>query len=86
MAEHDTVRQHHQFNGLESGQTLGDSGGQKSLMCCGPWDHKESDMTQQLNNNNHSINQNLYCVLEDKLEFETEKNKDISDILVETEF
>ena len=37
-------------------------------------------------NNSHSINQNLYCVLEDKLEFETEKNKDISDILIETEF
>ena len=38
MAEHDMVRQHHQFNEHEFGQTLGDSGGQKSLVCCSPWD------------------------------------------------
>ena len=34
------------------GQTLGDSEGQGSLVCCSPWGHKESDMTKQLNNNN----------------------------------
>ena len=33
------------------GQTLGDSEGQGSLVCCSPWGHKESDMTERLNNN-----------------------------------
>ena len=32
-------------------QTSGDGEGQGSLACCSPWGHKESDMTQQLNNN-----------------------------------
>ena len=40
------VRQHHQFNGHEPEQTLGDSEGQGSLACCGPWDREELDMTQ----------------------------------------
>ena len=31
---------------------MGDSEGQGSLVCCNPWGHKESDMTEQLNNNN----------------------------------
>ena len=31
---------------------LGDSEGQGSQLCCSPWGHKESDMTEQLNNNN----------------------------------
>ena len=26
-------------------QTLGDSEGQGSLVCCSPWGHKESDVT-----------------------------------------
>ena len=30
-------------------QTLGDSQGQGSLVCCSPWGRKESDTTQQLN-------------------------------------
>ena len=30
---------------------LGDNEGQESVVCCSPWDHKESDMTQRLNNN-----------------------------------
>ena len=38
------------FNGHEIEQTLADSGGQRSLACCSPWDRKGSDMTQQLNN------------------------------------
>ena len=32
---------HHRFNGHESEQTLGDSEGQESLLCCGLWGHKE---------------------------------------------
>ena len=30
-------------------QTPGTGEGQGSLECCSPWDHKESDMTEQLN-------------------------------------
>ena len=30
---------------------LGDGEGQGSLACCSPWGRKESDMTEQLNNN-----------------------------------
>ena len=41
---------HHQFNGQEFEQTLGDSEGQGSLVCYSPWDRKESDMNEQLNN------------------------------------
>ena len=39
------VRWHHQLNGLEFEQTQGDSEGQRSLVCCSPWGHKESDTT-----------------------------------------
>ena len=37
MAEDEMVRQHHQLNEHEFKQTLGDSGGQRSLACCSPW-------------------------------------------------
>ena len=36
---------------LEFEQAPGDSEGQGSLVCCSPWDHKESETTEQLNNN-----------------------------------
>ena len=39
------VRQHHQLNGREFEQALGDSEGPGSLASCSPWDRKESDMT-----------------------------------------
>ena len=42
---------HHQLKGHEFEQALGDGEGQGSLVCCSPWGHKESDMTEQLNNN-----------------------------------
>ena len=41
-AEDEMVRYHHQLNGHEFEQTLGHSGGQRSLACCSPWDHKET--------------------------------------------
>ena len=44
---------HHQLNGYEFEQTPGDSEGQGTLACCSPWSHKESDMTEQLNNNKY---------------------------------
>ena len=40
--EDEIVRQHHQLNGHE---TPGDSGGQRSLACCSPWGHQDSDTT-----------------------------------------
>ena len=43
---------HDQLNGHEFGQAPGDGEGQGSLACCSPWGRKESDMTEQLNNNN----------------------------------
>ena len=50
MTEDKMVRWHHQLNGHEFEQALGDSEGQGSLACCSPWGVKESDMTDQLNN------------------------------------
>ena len=47
------VREHHQLNGHEFEQTLGDREGQGSLACCSPWGYKELDTTEQLNNNKH---------------------------------
>ena len=46
---------HHQLNGHEFGQTLGDSEGQGSLACCSPWGHEEMDMTEQLNSNTNGL-------------------------------
>ena len=37
---------------LLNGQTPGETGGQESLACCNPWGHKESDVTEELNNEN----------------------------------
>ena len=51
VAEDEIVRQHHQLNGHESEQTLGNSEGPGSLACWSPRCRKESDMTEGLNNN-----------------------------------
>ena len=42
---------HHQLNGHEFEQALGDGDGQGILVYCSPWGHKESDITEWLNNN-----------------------------------
>ena len=52
VTEDEMVVWHHQLNEHEFEQTLGDGEGQRSLVCCSPWGHKESDMTQRRNNNN----------------------------------
>ena len=44
------VRCHHRLNGREFEQVPVNGTGQGSLACCSPWGHKESDMTEQLNN------------------------------------
>ena len=51
MTEDDIVGWHHQLNGNEFEQTLGNGEGQGSLVCCSPWGHTELDMTMQLNSN-----------------------------------
>ena len=48
MTEDEMVGWHHQLNGHEFEQTLGDGEGQRSLVCCSPWGHEESDTTEQL--------------------------------------
>ena len=53
--EDETVGWKHWINGHELGQTPGDGEGQRSLVCCSPLGHKESDRTWQLNNRNSSI-------------------------------
>ena len=45
MTEDELVGWHHQLNGHESEQTLGDSEGQRSLLYCSPWDREDSDTT-----------------------------------------
>ena len=45
MTQDQMVGWYHQLNGYEFEQTLGDSGGQRSLVCHGPWGCKESDVT-----------------------------------------
>ena len=44
-AEDEMVRWHHQLYAHEFEQTLGYSGGQRSLACCSPWGSKESNTT-----------------------------------------
>ena len=44
--EDEMVGWHHQFNGHEFEQALGDGEGQGGLVCCSPWGYKESDMTE----------------------------------------
>ena len=50
MTEDEMIGCHHWLNGYEFEQALGDGKGQGSLVCCSPWGHKESDMTERLNN------------------------------------
>ena len=42
---------HHQLNGHEFEQDLGDGEGQGSLACCSLWGCKELGTTERLNNN-----------------------------------
>ena len=49
MTKDEMVRWHHWLNGHEFEQVPGDGEGQGSLVCCSPWGHKESDTTEQWN-------------------------------------
>ena len=50
MTGDEMVGWHHQLNGHEFKQALGDGEGHGGLACCSPCGCKESDMTEQLNN------------------------------------
>ena len=50
MTEDKMVGQHHDLNGHEYEQALGDGEVQGRLVCSGPWGGKESDMTDLLKN------------------------------------
>ena len=52
---------HHQLNGHEFEQVLGDGEGQRSLECCSPWGHKELDTTEQQEIS--SLNYIITCLL-----------------------
>ena len=52
VREDEMVGWHHWLNGHEFEQIPGDGEGQGSLACFSPWGHKESDVTEWLNNNN----------------------------------
>ena len=55
---------HHQLNGHEFEQALGDGEGQGILVGCSLWGHRESDTTKRRNNNlavcefQHRLSQN----------------------------
>ena len=53
MTEDEMVAQHHQVNGLEFEQTLGDSEGQGSLVFGHPCGCKQLDTTQCKNKNSN---------------------------------
>ena len=48
-AEDEMVGWHHQLSGQKFEQALGVGDGQGRLMCCSPWDRRDSDTTEWLN-------------------------------------
>ena len=48
MTEDEMVGWHHRLDGHEFEQAPGLGDGQGSLVCCSPWDGKESDMRKRL--------------------------------------
>ena len=55
VTEDEMVGWHHWLDGHEFEQALGVGNGQGSLVCCSPWGHKESDMTERLNWTAHAF-------------------------------
>ena len=49
QTEDEMVWRHHQLDRHEFEQAPGVGDGQGGLVCCSPWGHKESDMTEWLN-------------------------------------
>ena len=68
MTEKEMVGWHHQLNGDEFERAPGDAEGQRSLVCCSPWGHKELDTTERLNEqrtelSSHEKTWKLKCML-----------------------
>ena len=64
MTEDEMLGWHHQLNGHEFKQAPGVGDGQGSLVCCSPWDRKESDTTEWLNWTELNIKEDIlrnYC-------------------------
>ena len=55
MTEGKMVGWHHRLNRCKFEQAPGVGEGQGSLESCSPWGRKESDTTEQLNNNNNKL-------------------------------
>ena len=51
MTDDEMVGWHHQLNGYKFDQNQGDTEGQGCMVCCSLWGLKESDPTEQMNNN-----------------------------------
>ena len=49
ITEDEMAGWHHRLDGHEFEQALRVGDGQGGLICCSPWDHKESDTTEWLN-------------------------------------
>ena len=70
MTEDEMVGWHHQLNGYEFQQALGDGKGQEGLVCCSPWGRKQSDTTEQLNNNKIGTSPLRNCQLSGRVKVE----------------
>ena len=63
MTEDEMVGWHYQLNGLDFKQSLGVGDGQRSLVCCSPWGHKELDMTEWLNWSNFGAQAGIFLTV-----------------------
>ena len=59
MTEDKMVGMHHDSMDMSLSKLQGDDEGQGILACCSPWDRKELDTTEQLNNNTRRQNNML---------------------------
>ena len=62
MTEDEMVGWYQRLNGHEFEQAWGDGERQGSLASCSPWDHKESDMSEGLNNNSSAYKLNKQSI------------------------
>ena len=78
MTEDEMVGWHHRLNRCEFEETPADSGGQRSLACYNPWGCKESDTTEQLNNNKwypNSCQKKVFCISRGNFSSESKLNQ-----------